>query len=55
MRTSSLPIDHVRLLGAAVADHGIELPLATPRISCGFPSPAEGHTEERLDLVRRLV
>lgn len=55
MRTPSLPIDHVRLLGAAVADHGIELPLATPRISCGFPSPAEGHTEERLDLVRRLV
>ena len=31
------------------------LPLITPAISCGFPSPAEDYLEERLDILRLIV
>jgi len=55
MSTTSLPLDNVRLIGVADATLGMEFPLATPWISCGFPSPAADHSEDRLDLVKRLV
>lgn len=59
MHATVLPIqfphDRVTVLGRASEVAGLPLPLATPKISCGFPSPATDHAEERLDLVRRLV
>jgi DNA polymerase V len=33
----------------------LPLPLATSSVACGFPSPAEDHREEALDLNRLLV
>lgn len=56
MATPLRPTDYAQLMGnASTAFTGSELPLATPRIACGFPSPAQDHSEDRLDLVRRLV
>ena len=33
----------------------IELPLFLERVACGFPSPAQGYVEDRLDLNRLAV
>ncbi|MBW2318091.1 MAG: translesion error-prone DNA polymerase V autoproteolytic subunit [Deltaproteobacteria bacterium] len=33
----------------------LELPLVYPKISAGFPSPAENYFEERLDLNKTLI
>ena len=34
---------------------GVELPLFSSRVSAGFPSPADDHLEDSLDLQRYLV
>jgi DNA polymerase V len=34
---------------------GLSLPLATASVHAGFPSPAEDHAEQRLDLAKRLI
>jgi DNA polymerase V len=48
--------DRVQLLGRAdEVLAGVELPMLTCVVPCGFPSPAEDHADERLDIVRRLV
>jgi len=50
------PIDRVAILCRAddLMDSP-ELPILTHVVPCGFPSPAEDHADERLDIVRRLV
>ena len=50
------PLDRVDLVGKADEPAGsFELPILTNLVPCGFPSPAEDHADERLDIVRRLV
>lgn len=46
-------VDRVTLLGAVDELTGAAtVPVLLSRVPCGFPSPAEDHIDERLDLVR---
>ena len=48
--------DHVSLLGhCAEVSEPLELPFIVQTMSCGFPSPAAEHAEERLNLVAKLI
>ena len=43
------------LTPAAVQGFALPLPLVSARVCAGFPSPAEDHVEERIDLNAELV
>lgn len=51
-----LLVDVVTLLCRATeAGDAATLPFLLNRVPCGFPSPAEDHQDDRLDLLKRLV
>ena len=50
-----VPLRLVKKIHALVQGQSCELPLYSSRVSAGFPSPADDHLEDKLDLNTHLI